>query len=50
MAEGRHLGAGHLILFGIGAFFIAQLLNSFLKNWLNVNLASLAASQTTTGA
>lgn len=36
------LKVGHLVLFGIFAYFLAQLLNSLLKNWLNVNLATLA--------
>ena len=32
----------HLVLFGLGAYFVAVLINSLLKNWLNINL-SLAA-------
>lgn len=40
---GTSVGAGHMILFGVAAYFIAVLVNSFLKNWLNINLQSLAA-------
>lgn len=44
MASGTSLHAGHMILFGVAAYFLAVLVNSFLKNWLNVNLQSLAGA------
>jgi len=44
MASERAVSAGHFVLFGLGAYFIAVLLNSLLKNWLNVNLSTLTGA------
>lgn len=44
MAQGTVVHAGHMVLFGAAAYFLAVLVNSFLKNWLNVNLQSLAGT------
>lgn len=36
----------HFVAFGFFAFFVAVLVNSLLKNWLNVNLASMVGGAT----
>lgn len=44
MASERVVHAGHFVMFGVGAYFLAVLFNSFLKNWLNVNLSTLTGA------
>jgi hypothetical protein len=41
LVKGVAVHGGHFFLFGFVAFFVAILLNSLLKNWLNVNLSQM---------
>lgn len=41
LVRGVAVGGLHFFMFGFFAFFLAVLLNSLLKNWLNVNLSQM---------
>lgn len=46
LVRGTAVGAMHFVMFGFFAFFIAVLVNSLLKNWLNVNLSTMVGGAT----
>lgn len=46
LVKGVAVGGFHFFMFGLFAYFVAVLVNSLMKNWLNLNLASMVGGAT----